>query len=367
MRGQKAFLDGVVTHAQACIAVMGGPEMRCSFVNPAYQALVPDTPLPGQRYRDVFPDAARAGVEQQLHKVLKSGQPWRIEQFPVVIPGKPEALWEGQAVPLPTAEDEQSLLVIVWYITERAQAELSLQASAATLHAVLNATQESVWLFSNDGTILMGNQTAAARLAKGISAMQRVGNSLREYLPPELANTRLGYLQTVVKSGKPLEFEDQNDGVQYQHSAYPVCSLDGQVARVASFSRDITLERKASQALKAAIDEADRANNAKSRFMAAASHDLRQPLSALSVYLGALKKRMGEEHAELFGSIKECLNRLSELLSDLLDLSKLQAQVVTPKVRDFEVADLLANTCAANMPQAQKKTAASEVVGCWAT
>ena len=51
-------------------------------------------------------------------------------------------------------------------ITERKLAEKALLESEATLRGILNAAKESIWLFSADGTILMGNTTALQRMAR---------------------------------------------------------------------------------------------------------------------------------------------------------------------------------------------------------
>lgn len=95
------------------------------------------------------------------------------------------------------------------------------------------------------------------------------------------------------------------------------------------------------ESLKAAMDEAERANNAKSRFLAAASHDLRQPLAALKLYSGALKAHVTPDGAPLLANMGNCIASLSELLGDLLDLSKLDAGVVVPNVRSFALAEVL--------------------------
>ncbi|MGE5471839.1 MAG: ATP-binding protein [Bacteroidota bacterium] len=107
--------------------------------------------------------------------------------------------------------------------------------------------------------------------------------------------------------------------------------------------------------LVAAKTEAERANNAKSRFMAAASHDLRQPLSALSLYVGMLENKVPPADQMLVSKTKACVATLSELLTDLLDLSKLDAEVMTAEVSDFPVAELMANLEAIHGPEALLK------------
>ena len=118
---------------------------------------------------------------------------------------------------------------------------------------------------------------------------------------------------------------------------------------------DTTDRRQAEDALKAAKAEAERANDAKSRFLAAASHDLRQPLTGLSLYARVLKTKLGEGDAGLQQNIENCIKSLSELLTDLLDLSKLQAGVVEPKTTEFAVGELLARLASTHAPEAQAK------------
>ena len=107
--------------------------------------------------------------------------------------------------------------------------------------------------------------------------------------------------------------------------------------------QDITALKRSHLALQAATALAEKANHAKSHFLATASHDLRQPLSALSLYVGVLSKKAEPQQKELVDSIRNCVSSLSELLKDLLDVSKLDAGVVKPLPVDFAVDDLLAS------------------------
>jgi CheY-like chemotaxis protein len=111
----------------------------------------------------------------------------------------------------------------------------------------------------------------------------------------------------------------------------------------------------ANVALVAAEAEATEANRAKSRFLAAASHDLRQPLSALSIYASVLKNHVAPAGLPLLASLKDCVGSLSALLADLLDLSKLQAGVITPQLSDFPLAVALASQVTVHAPEARLK------------
>lgn len=115
-------------------------------------------------------------------------------------------------------------------------------------------------------------------------------------------------------------------------------------------------ERQRSQAeLVAARRSAEKADDAKSRFLAAASHDLRQPLAAMTIYGNLLKSHVTESGQPLLVNLTACIGTLGDLLSDLLDLSKLEAGVVTPKLADFPLAEVLASLQSVHAPECQLK------------
>jgi PAS domain S-box-containing protein len=138
-------------------------------------------------------------------------------------------------------------------------------------------------------------------------------------------------------------------------NATPLLDEHGRSRGAISAFVDITARRQAELAIQAARAEAEQASNAKSRFLAAASHDLRQPLSALSIYANMLRSQVAPAGQPHLANLKDCIGSLNALLTDLLDLSKLEAGVVTPNLRDFPVPDALASLLSIHAPEAQLK------------
>jgi len=86
---------------------------------------------------------------------------------------------------------------------------------------------------------------------------------------------------------------------------------------------------------------AERANLGKTRFLAAASHDVLQPLNAAGLFAGALLQKLERpEHKGLVGDIENCLRTAEGVLTDLLDISKLDAGVVQAQESDVPVREL---------------------------
>jgi len=90
------------------------------------------------------------------------------------------------------------------------------------------------------------------------------------------------------------------------------------------------------QFAEAAQLEAERANTAKSKFLAAASHDLRQPIHAQGLFLGVLSRtELTAYQRELLTSARAALDASGEMLNTLLDFSRIEAGVVEPHLRAF--------------------------------
>ena len=90
-----------------------------------------------------------------------------------------------------------------------------------------------------------------------------------------------------------------------------------------------------------ARESADRANQAKSRFLATASHDLRQPLQTLALLNGILRRVVKEPSAlEALVQQEQAIGAMTRLLGALLDISKLESGAIRPEVADFRVGTL---------------------------
>ena len=85
----------------------------------------------------------------------------------------------------------------------------------------------------------------------------------------------------------------------------------------------------------------ERADRDKSRFVASASHDLRQPMHALGLFASALEKRLaGTPEQLLVGNLNRCIESLDRSFNAMLDISKLDAGVVEPQLQSFPIRDV---------------------------
>lgn len=125
------------------------------------------------------------------------------------------------------------------------------------------------------------------------------------------------------------------------------------------FSNSILLRFKNEQLikeLKSQKEIAESASASKTKFLAAASHDLRQPLQSLSLLLAALASHSNsEKQQKIIDKARLSQDSLSELLDSLLDMSKLDAHLVSPNYVDFNLKELLQHEIEKHNPSTSSK------------
>jgi two-component system CheB/CheR fusion protein len=153
--------------------------------------------------------------------------------------------------------------------------------------------------------------------------------------------------RTVLETRTPLEreIEAQSGDAWYIRRILPYRTQDAGVEGVVITFADITERRRAADALEAAKRQAELATVAKSRFLATASHDLRQPLQALSLMRGVLERKIKEnrvdEALDLLMRLDETASAMSGMLNTLLDINQLEAGTVHANMMSFPIDGLL--------------------------
>lgn len=245
---------------------------------------------------------------------------------------------------------------VAGYANCRASAPDSMQTLTGELaRSALDAAPDALIIADRGGTVRFANRQASVLF--GYSHEQLIGQSIELLLPERFRTGHAAYRQGYVTAPRlrPMGpglalFGRHRDGREFpvEISLSPVSSAEGGL--VAAAIRDVT-ERKRFEAeltaARVAADEArqsaDRANQAKSRFLATASHDLRQPLQTLSLLNGALRRMLtsSPDAAEVLSHQELAVATMSRLLNALLDISKLESGAVQPAPQDFRMAAVL--------------------------
>jgi two-component system CheB/CheR fusion protein len=170
-------------------------------------------------------------------------------------------------------------------------------------------------------------------------------------------NELLADAQHVMDTQVPLEREIEGaEEAWFLRRILPYRTRNSAVQGVVITFADVTERRRTAQALNAAKRQAEQASTAKSRFLAAASHDLRQPLQTLSLIQGLLATSVtGDREKKLVTRFEHGLDTMTGMLNTLLDINQIEVGAVKVAPLDAPVAPLLRRLQLDLTDQAQAK------------
>jgi two-component system CheB/CheR fusion protein len=170
-----------------------------------------------------------------------------------------------------------------------------------------------------------------------------IGRPLADFRSLAADTALLGDTALVLQDHQPSECEIQTPaGIWFNRRILPYRTHERLVAGVVITFTDITERKQSASALLAAQAESERANLAKSRFLAAASHDLRQPLQALTLLSAMLAKAEATAPAaKLIARLDATTGAMATMLNTLLDINQIDSGIVKPNITSFRIDDLL--------------------------
>ncbi len=238
--------------------------------------------------------------------------------------------------------------------------------------SALDAAPDAIIIIDASGVIRFTNRQISALF--GYEHDEIIGQSIEMLLPERFRARHVGHREDYVSNVRvrPMGVGLQLFGRRRNGTEFPVeisLSPIEDVGRtlVAAAIRDVTdrkrveaelivareaaeaarelanQARESAEAARALADQAreiaDRANQGKSRFLATASHDLRQPLQTLEMLNGTLRRHAnGHLSIEALAQQEQAIGAMSRLLNALLDISKLESGAIKPEPTDFTVA-----------------------------
>ncbi|HEY0282986.1 MAG TPA: chemotaxis protein CheB [Rhizomicrobium sp.] len=242
---------------------------------------------------------------------------------------------------LASKEELQSLNEELTALNSQLQETLELQRTASNdLQNVLYSTDVAT-LFLDTNLNIRFFTPATKSLFSVIPG--DIGRPLADLNSLAADGVLLTDARAVLHTLAPVEREiEAQNGAWYIRRVMPYRTQDNTVEGVVITFSDSTERRRAADALEAAKRQAELATLAKSRFLAAASHDLRQPLQTLALLQGQLAKTVeGEKAQRLVARIDETLGAISGMLNALLDINQIEAGIVHAETVGFPINGLL--------------------------
>lgn len=311
---------------------------------------------------------------QQLMDNIRQGEPHRYTRY-----RQDGTVLDVQGNPMPGG----GFVFSYQDITQQKQTEEALIQSENNIRIYTDNVPALIAYFDTEKRYLFTNR--AYEEAMGIDRTEVIGQPIYKVLSEAQYEHRRPYMKAALE-GKlqsfELELPSRNKGMRYALVTYtPHHAENGDVLGFFGLYQDITERRlveialqetnehleervrertlalselnaalltenqvraKAEDAMRQAKQQAEDANASKTRFLAAASHDLLQPLNAARLFTSALAQRTHDDNTRTTTeNIDNSLKAAEELLSTLLDISKLDAGAMQPRISHFALTDIL--------------------------
>jgi PAS domain S-box-containing protein len=271
-------------------------------------------------------------------KIVRDGETLTTEVFcKALFNGKQGAWVYAKASPL----HDQSGKIIgaiesIRDITDKKITEEKLKKNIAWFKALFNATSDSVILVRPDGTILDLNENAARRRTLCADGMR--GQNIFDFLPGESSEMRRKALDQILYERRLVQYDEAREDKYYRIRLFPILDYQGEVIQVASFSRDITENKKAEtekRKLQAQLIQSQKME-AIGTLAGGIAHDFNNILGAILGYTEMAQEITGLDPmaSKYLDRVHEAGNRASDLVKQILAFSR---QVESKRLSLFPV------------------------------
>ena len=196
-----------------------------------------------------------------------------------------------------------------------------------------------------------------------------IGRPLRDLASLATDHALPADARQALDGGTPIDREVETEaGIWFARRILPYRTEDNAIEGVVITFTDVTDSRRVADAAQSARSQAELANVAKSRFLAAASHDLRQPLQSIALVQGLLAQVVRGERAQtLVARLDDTLGAMSGMLNALLDINQLEVGAVQPAIVAVPVDEVLDGLKAEFVYHAEARGLALRVMPCGLT
>jgi two-component system CheB/CheR fusion protein len=343
-QAERQHLHRLFMEAPAAIAVLRGPEHVFELANPLYvQSIGARRDVVGKPIRGVLPELAGQGIFELLDRVYATGEPYEGREVPVRLDrhggGTLDDLYFN-FVYQPTRDAMgavDGILVHAVDVTESVLARRRAEESEERFRTLADNMSQFAWMADETGSIFWYNQRWYDYTGTTLDEMYGWGWRMVHH--PDHVERVVAKISACFQSGEiwedtfPLRGKD-GEYRWFLSRAVPIRDATGKVMRWFGTNTDVTERRN----LELQKDD----------FIAIASHELKTPVTSLKASAQLLARRFraagDERSAELLGKMDNQLNKLTKIIGDLLDDTKIERGKLVLQQSEFDYGELVRET-----------------------
>ncbi len=382
-------LERVITQAPVAMYIARGREHVFEVVNAAWYQLTGKTAAEvlGRPVRDVFPDLVAQGVADLIERVYDTGQPHHASALPAALDTDGDGMLEEHFYNLvyqPLRDRDGAVYAIALVANDvtaleeaRRQSEGALAAlaeSEARFRTVQDASPDASLLMravrGADGRIADFEVTYANRAVQTIllgREEELLGRTMREAFPESVTAGRLDRYAHVVETGERWLEDVHYTRGPVSHGLRVSAVKIGESVHLAA--ADLTERIQAAKERERLLEETDsarlaaeKANRAKSEFLAVMSHELRTPLNAIAGYAELLELGIHgpvtSDQRNALARIQASQRHLLGLITSVLNYARVEGGMLTYASEHVPIAEAIVTCEALTAPQMRAKSLA---------
>ncbi len=316
---------------------------QISYVSPRIQDVygyIPDE-LIGQNFKVTTPIEEMVRATHALKKLLSGEYVWNFEINQKTKSGRIVTV-EINAVPVYHENDIIGVQGVMRDVTERVQAKEALQSSEKQFRKVIEKNADAIVIVDKDGVVLYANPAASVLFGREIE---------------ELLNKEFGF---PITGGETIEIDIMRKDAESLIAEMRVVDIEWERknAFLASL-RDITKRKQSEKAIKEANIKLKKLDQVKSDFLNTVSHELRTPIAVMregvSLCMDGVVGKVTKVQKGLLGNTLESIDRLDRLVTDLLDISKIEVGRIKLRKSSFDLCKIVQKIQKDYEPQAKNK------------
>ncbi len=295
----------------------------------------------GKNIRIIIPEELYDEEAEIINKVKAAEKVEHFETIRKKKNGDPVAI----ALTVSPIKDVNGNLTGISKIARDISAQKFAEEKQGVLAAIIDSSDDAIVSKNLNGIITSWNH--GAEKIFGYSENEAIGQHISLIIPPELADEEANIIAQIRNGIKVGHFETvrrTKDGrkINISLTVSPVKDKNGKVIGASKIARDITEKVELEKQRKILTERLQELNYYKDEFMAMASHELKTPLTVIKANLQILEQKMQQDpKLDFVNKTLRQVNKLSDLISDLLDVSKIQAGKLELNRTNFELAPFL--------------------------